>query len=56
MLLAANYTKECRDLAGERRRAFAAAPSASNQVWGYGLLTGTKRCRATWQIAGAVDL
>ena len=37
MLLAANYTKERRDLAGQRKKAFAAAPSGPNQVWGVGL-------------------
>ncbi len=55
MGLAANYTKERRDLAGQRKKAFAAAPSGPNQVWQLDFSQYETVAGGTWQIAGCRD-
>ena len=55
MLLAANYTKERRDLAGQRKKAFAAAPSGPNQVWQLDFSEYETVAGGTWQVAGCRD-
>jgi len=55
MLLSTNYTKERRDLAGQRKKAFAIQPTRPNEVWQLDFSAYETVAGGTWQIAGCRD-
>src|SRR5660398_324036 len=55
LILEANYQRERRELAANRRAAFATAPTGPNQVWQLDFSEFETTSGGTWRIAGCRD-
>ncbi|WP_281491853.1 IS3 family transposase [Buchananella hordeovulneris] len=55
LLLRADYHKQRRELAKQRKAAFAAPPTGPNQVWQFDLFDYQTTGGGTWRVAGVAD-
>jgi transposase InsO family protein len=55
LLLKADYQRERREQAKQRRAAFAAAPTGPNQVWQFDFSEYETAAGGTWRVAGIAD-
>lgn len=55
LLLHADYQKHRRDVAKQRKAAFAAPPTRPNQAWQFDLSEYQTTGGGTWRVAGVAD-